>query len=136
MMVVIGVCAVLVTLAFIAVAVAAMRAMDRFTRTADELTKTSEAIRDSLDRADAVTREFHELAGSLQTVIPGVRRVVNRFEEIGERTARLSSTVLNEVEAPIRAAVAVIRGVQTGAHTLMNALAHRARSNARTNGGE
>lgn len=136
MMVVIGICAVAVTLAFIAVSVAAMRAMDRFTRTADELSKTSEAIRDSLDRADAVTREFHELAESLQTVVPGVRRVVNRFEEIGDRTARLSSTVLNEVEGPIRTAVAVIRGVQTGAHTLMNALSHRARSNATTNGGQ
>lgn len=136
MMVVIGICAVAVTLAFIAVAIAAMRAMDRFTRTADELSKTSEAIRDSLDRADAVTREFHELAESFQTVVPGVRRIVNRFEEIGDRTARLSSTVLNEVEAPIRTAVAVIRGVQTGAHTLMNALSHRARSNATNNGGQ
>lgn len=136
MMVVIGICAVAVTLAFIAVAVVAIRAMDRFAKTADELTKTSEAVRESLDRADAVTREFHELAESLQTVVPTVRRIANRFEEIGDRTARLSSTVLNEIEAPIRTAVAVIRGVRTGAHTLMNALSHRASSNATTNGGQ
>jgi uncharacterized protein YoxC len=136
MTVILGICAVAITAAFVAVAIAAMRSMDRFGKTADELAKTSEAIRSSLDQVDGVTREFHELAESLQSVVPTVRGVVGRFGEIGERTARLSSTVLDEVEGPIRRAVALIHGVRIGTNTLMNALSHRARSNAAINGGE
>jgi uncharacterized protein YoxC len=136
MSVVLVICMLAVTLSLVAIAVVTVRAMARFERAAEELAKTAEAVRSSVERAEVVTREAEGLAAALRAVVPHVRRTAERFEAIGERTARLSAVVLDEVETPIRTALAMATGVRSGARALIRAWARRSSTpDTRINGG-
>jgi len=136
MPVLLQICAVIVTTALVAIAVVTVRTMLRFEKAAEEFTETTVLIRDSIDQFQSVTRETHELIESLSDIVPSVRRTASRLEMIGERTARLSSAVLEEVETPIRTAVAVARGVRAGTSRLVERLTQRfAHRSADHNGG-
>jgi uncharacterized protein YoxC len=125
----IQICAVIVTLALVAIAVATVRAMLRLERAADEFSQTNNAIQKFLAESKTVTHQIQEVVGRAGSVVDQVRGVADRFQEVGERTARLSSAMVDEVEAPIRTAVAAMRGVRAGTGFLLdrltNRLAHR-----------
>jgi hypothetical protein len=83
-----------------------------------------------------VTHEAHELVASLSEAGDRMKDTVTRFAEVGNRVSRLSHTVVDEVEAPVREAVALARGVRTSATLLFERLSHRVtRRFAATNGG-
>lgn len=121
-------CAILVTIALMVIAVASIRSMSRFEKAAEEFTRTAEAVRLSLSRAEAA-------AESIQNLAPRVTAVVERFEQISDRTARLSNSILNEIETPVREGVALLRGLKTGAGALFrNLVARPHRSNLQEGG--
>jgi uncharacterized protein YoxC len=111
-------CAILVTIALMVIAIAAIRTMRRFEKAADEFIRTAEAVRHSVSKAEAAAESIRNLA-------PRVTAVVERFEDISNRTARLSNSVLNEIETPVREAVAMLRGLKTGAGALFRNLVAR-----------
>jgi uncharacterized protein YoxC len=120
------ICIVIVTIGLLVIALVTVRMMSRFFRRATEdISQLSLAVRESIAQVDLVTHEAHALLTSVRECVPPVRRVVDRFEAVGQRTADLSSAVLDELELPVFTAAAVARGVRSGADHLLRRLMHR-----------
>ena len=91
--------------------------------------------------SDSSSRPFaswfgHHLAEIRGSPSAEIRRVVDRFEALGERTADLSAAVLGEVEPPLRTAVAVARGMRSVTAYFLERLSHRfTHGRSATNGG-
>jgi uncharacterized protein YoxC len=134
MTVLLAVCAVVVTVAIAALAIATVRAMNRLENTAAEIEKTAEMLRGTIAQSEAVIREVHELADSFGSVVPPLRRAADGIEQLSNRAVRISSTVLNEIEAPVRTTMALINGFRTGTRSLVSALTRRAQ-HTHSNGG-
>ncbi len=140
MPVLIQACIVVATIAVVAIAIAVVRTMLRLDRAATELGRTLRVIRVKVeDTADDV----RGMVSTVETVMPHITRIVTRFENVGEqigsvgeRTVRLSHTVLDEIEAPIRTAAALVNGIRSGSSRLMRSLQNRiAHRQATSNGG-
>jgi uncharacterized protein YoxC len=130
------ICVVVATLSLVAIAVAIVRAMHRVEVATDQISKLTGEIQQWVGHADEVTREARKAVTSVRGVIAPIRRVVERFEPLGQRTAALSATVLGEVEAPLRTALAVARGVRSGTAYLLERWSHRfMHGRSATNGG-
>ena|SRR2546426_11057608 len=127
-------CFVIVTIAVVAIAVAVVKEMRHFRRASDECSKLAEETRQWIDQLRNVTRDAGEVVGSIRDVVPRLRRVVDRFESIGERTAGLWDALLREVEVPVRTAVAVARGVRLGSRQFLEGLARRLTGRPSSNG--
>jgi uncharacterized protein YoxC len=121
----VGICVVAATLAWVAIAVAAVRTMARVGKATDQVTTLTAEIQQWIGQAHELTREARETLSSVREVAAPIRRVAERFETVAERAAGLSDAVLAEVEPPFRAAVAVARGVRTAAAFLLERWAHR-----------
>ena len=128
-------CIVAATLAMVAIAIAAIRAMMRFEAATHEFTRTAETVRDSVEHAEAVTRQVEDLVASMQSAMAPVRRAAARIDEVTERAMRASHAVLDEVEPPLRNTLAVLAGLRTGTRSLIGALSRRA-NHIQSNGGK
>ena len=129
------VCFVIVTMAVVAIAVAVIRVMQQFRKASFEFARLSEEGRALIDRLDVVARDAGEIVGTFRELAPRVRRVVEHIEAIGERTVTLSDAVIQEVEAPLRTAIAVARGVRFGTRQLVEHWMERFTRHAGANGG-
>jgi hypothetical protein len=126
MPVLIQVCIVIVTIGLLATALLSVRMMTRFfNRATQDLSQLTLAVRESAAEIDLVTQETRALVASLRECVPPVRRVMDRFEDVGQRTADLSSALLDELEVPVFTATAVARGVRSGADHLLKRLMNR-----------
>jgi len=121
----IQICIVIVTIALLAIALMTVRMIDRFNKATEELKHLTQTVRQSAVKFDLVTGEAHGLMASLRDCVPPVLRIVDRFEAVGQRTADLTSTLLEELELPVFAAAAVSRGVKSGARHFLKRLIHR-----------
>ena len=119
------VCLVLVTIAFLAVSIMTVRALTRIERAADEFSRTAQSVQRSMALVEDVTHEMHELVGTMGQATPHLRRAVSMFGDLGVRLAHLSSALLDEVELPVRKALAVARGVKSGTAFFVNRLSQR-----------
>ena len=129
MPVIVQVCAVIVTIAVVALSIAVIRMAGR-------VSKLSEDAALWLVHVRQVTGEAQEVVASARSMLQPLQRVVDRFERLGSRTAALSSAFLAEVEAPVRIAVALARGLRTGTALFMERLQGRFRpGRAATDGG-
>jgi uncharacterized protein YoxC len=136
MPVLVQICLVIVTIALAAVAFVTVRAIIRFEKVAKELTETLQSIQRVVPQVEEVTAEAREIVSSVSSIVPRFRAVAERFENLGERTAQMSSDLLEQVEEPVRTAVAVARGMRRGATTLFDRLMHRfAHQRSQWNGG-
>jgi uncharacterized protein YoxC len=124
-----------VAVVFIVMGVVAIRALTRFEKTAVEVAKAAAAVRATVTHAEAVTLEIHELTESFQSIVPHLQRTAQSFEAIGDRTAGLGHALLDQVEPPVKTAVAVVNGVRTGTRTFLESLTRRVRQRRQgTNG--
>jgi uncharacterized protein YoxC len=121
----IQICIVIATIGLLAIALMTVRVMIRFNRASEELAQVTRAVCASAAKFDLVAHETQALVTSLRDCVPPVQRVVDRFEAVGQRTADLSSTLLEELELPVFTAAAVARGVRSGADHLLKRLMHR-----------
>jgi uncharacterized protein YoxC len=135
MSVLLQICFVIVTIAVAAIAVATIKVMQHFRKASDEFSTLAVEGRQLIDQLKVVAQEAGEIVGTFRDVAPRMRRVVERFESIGERTASLTDAVVHEVEAPVRTAVAVARGVRFGTQQLIQKLSQRFAGRSSTNGG-
>jgi hypothetical protein len=127
---------VVASLAVVAIAVAALRTMTLAEKSTREVTKLSAEIHQWIGQANEFTREARETLASARGVIAPIRRVADRFEMLGERTADLSSAILGEIEPPVRTAVAVARGMRSMTTYFLERLSNRfTHGRAATNGG-
>jgi uncharacterized protein YoxC len=129
------ICFVIVTIAVAMIGFATIRVMQHFRRASDEFSSLSREARQWIDQLRIVTHDAGEVVSSFREVAPRVRRVVDRFEAIGERTAEMSDALLHEVETPVFTAVAVARGLRFGAQQLVERLTKRFTGRSSTNGG-
>ena len=127
------ICVVIVTLGFVAIVVTTILALIRLGKAASEMTSTVQA---SMGQANQIGQETRELLASLREIVPPAQRVVKRFERLGERAADLSTAVLNEIEEPVFTAVAVARGVRTGAAHLLDLFTRRFAQRRSSNNGD
>ena len=125
MPVLIQICIVIVTIGLLAMALMTVRMMTRFNKATDELSQLTHSLRESAVKFDQVTYEARALAASLRDCVPPVLRVVHRFDAVSLRAADLSSTILEELEGPVFTAVAVRRGVRSGANYFLQRLMQR-----------
>ena len=119
------VCLVLITAAFLVVSIVTVRALARIEKAADEFTRTAQSVQRSMALVEDVTHEMHELVGTMGKATPQLHRAVSMFGDLGVRLARLSSALLDEVELPVRNALAVARGVRSGTAFFVNRLSQR-----------
>jgi uncharacterized protein YoxC len=119
------VCVVLVTLALLVITIVTVRALARLEKAADEFSRTAQSVQRSMALVEDVTHEMHELVATMGKATPHLHRAVSMFGELGVRLARMSSAVLDEVEVPVRNALAVARGVRSGTSFFVNRLTRR-----------
>jgi hypothetical protein len=105
-------------MAVVGIAIAVIRAQSRFDQTAREISETAARMRQSIERLDTVTLEARQMLDSLSGS-------VSRITSIADRTTRISNAVLEEIEAPLRTAVAVARGVRTGTSRFVERIGQR-----------
>jgi len=129
------ICFVIVTISVVAIAVATMRMMLHLRKTTDEVSQFTREAREAIVQLRGVVQDAAQIVDAFQDVAPRVRGMISRFEDVGERTLGLSEVLMREVEAPIRTAVAVVRGVRFGAQELIGRLTHRFTGRTSTNGG-
>ena len=137
MPVLIQICIVIATIGLLAIALLTVRRMARFfNRAAEDLAQLTVAVRESVEEVHLVASESRAFVASLRECVPPVQRVVDRFEAVGQRTADLSSTVLDELELPVFTVAAVACGVRSGAgHFLGRMLSRFTHRRSRFNGG-
>jgi methyl-accepting chemotaxis protein len=120
------VCIVIVTIGAFVIALITVRMMARFfTRAAEDISQLTLAVRESVEQIELAARDVRALSASLQGCVQPVQRVADRFEAIGQRTADLSSTLLEELERPVFAFAAVSRGVKSAADFILKRVMHR-----------
>lgn len=130
------ICIVIVTIGLLAIAVMTVRMMIRFNKATEDFSQLTLAVRESAAKIDLVTHDARALVASLRECVPPVLRVVDRFEAVGQRTADLSSALLDELEPPVFTAAAVARGVRSGAnHFLIRLMRRFTRRHSQINGG-
>lgn len=125
MTVFVQVCIAVAVLAFVAIAVALVRALNQMRDTMKRVDAFTDSLQPSIADLQRLTQESQELVGAMRGLVPPLRRVVDSFSELGNRTADLSSSVLHEVETPVRAAVGMVRGVRSGATYLAGRIRER-----------
>jgi len=132
---IVQVCVVIMTLAVIAMAIAAWRVVKKI----EELARQAAPAIDDVRRT---TREAQHVISAAQDTMRGVQHGVERFQEfgaqvqrVGDRAVQVSHLVLDEVERPARGAIALVRGVCAGAAALLGKRAPHF-STHRFNGGE
>lgn len=129
MPVIVQVCAVVVTIAVVVEAVALVRMAGRISKLTDD-------ARLWIEHMQQVASEAQEVLASARGMLKPVQRVVDRFENLGTRTAAVSAAILEEVEGPVRTAVALVRGVKRGTALFVERLGNRFKpGRAATNGG-
>lgn len=139
------ICAVIVTLAVAAIAVAVLRAVKSFGEATEEFRKTADVARASIAEIDVVTRQLREIATSVESAIQPFQRTARRVEDlgqqvesIGQRALRVTNAVLNQIESPVTQTVALMTGVRAGTQSLFSRLAGRIpglKGHATSNGG-
>ena len=120
------ICIVIATIGLLGIALLTLRVISRFLdKTASDMSQLTLAARETLTQVDLTAQDARSVVASIRDCVPPVKRVVERFESVGQRTAELSSVVLGELALPVFTAAAVARGVNAGAHHLLKSLIGR-----------
>jgi uncharacterized protein YoxC len=129
------ICFVIVTIAFVGIAVAMIKVMQHFRKASDEFSRIATEAFQLIDQLSTVAREAEKIVVTFGDIAPRVRRVMDRFEIVGNRAVALTDTVIQEVELPVRSVVALVRGFRYGARQLIDRLTQRFSGRVSTNGG-
>jgi|SRR6185503_1384677 len=116
---------VVASLALVVIAVVMVHTMARVRRATDQVSKLGVEIHQVVGEAKELGCEARETLAEVRGIIAPIRRVVERFEPLGERTADLSTALLEEVAPMLRTAVATARGVRSATAYFLERLFHR-----------
>ena len=109
---------VVFTAGFLAMVVAVVRALGRFSKAAEIITEPTGAVAQLVENAAHTSTEARELVVKLDAVAENVAYVAERFRSLGDRAFTVSAAILDEIEPPFRKAVIVARGIRAGAELL------------------
>ena len=115
MPIILSVCLVIVVTVIVVLAVFIIRLLLRLEKTADEISQSSRAFRDSLSEANLGLRELRQAVASFAEVAAPIRQAAERFGRLGDRAAGITSTLLDEVAEPLMKAVGLWRGIRAAA---------------------
>jgi len=115
---IIQVCIVIVTIAVVVLAYFAARMMFRIEATTKKLEAGYAHLEEILEDSRQTSRKVRDLMGVLEQIAHSVRSGVERIEGVVDRATSVSSTVLDEIERPVRDVVGVIRGFRAGVRAL------------------
>lgn len=117
---------VIVTIGLLAaVIVTAYRVTRHVRAVAKDVSHLTYALTDSAEQITLAAREVQTLVASARECVAPVQRVVARFAGIGERTATVSSLLLEGLERPVFTAAAMSAGVKSAAAHIVQRLVHR-----------
>ena len=119
------VCAIVVTIAILAIAFSLVRALSRVVPAIEELRLLVPEVRRMVASVDQLVDETRSVLEPLRELTPAARRVAFEFELIGERAARIASALVDEVEAPVITAVRLARGIRAGTAYLLKQWTNR-----------
>lgn len=122
---VVQVCIVVVTVAMVVVAFMAVRLFLRVETLTQSVTDGVKEIKELLDNSKHTRSKVEELLGILGGIGGSLRSAAARVENVAERAERISTTVLDEVEGPVRQAAALVHGLRTGTESLARRWANR-----------
>lgn len=108
-----------VTIAFVVIAIAVVRALGRFSKAVDVVTEANGPVATLLENASRTSTEVRELVVKLEGISDSLTGVAESFRSLGDRAFAVSSAILDEVEPPVQKAVSVARGIRAGAEVLM-----------------
>ncbi len=128
-------CIVLITLGVLVIDVAAILIVMRVRRAVAEYRRLADSFEASLARFDALAETTHALvdttrgiAESVSGVTVPLRDAAGVIQSLSRRVSHLHR-LFDEVEPPMRGAVAVTRGIRVGAmHLLTSLMSRRARN--------
>ncbi len=117
---------VIVTIGLLTVAVLTARMIARhLSKAAEDVSRITVALGESAEQIKQATQEVRALVASAQGCVTPVQQVVERFAAIGQRTATVSTTLLEGVEHPLFRAAAMSLGVRSATSYLVKRLIHR-----------
>src|SRR5688572_33045868 len=85
MPVILQICAAVITVTFVILAIVAMRTMVRFERAADSFSKTAEEVRTTISDVKDTTHELREVVTAWRDAVTPVQGVAKRIAELGNR---------------------------------------------------
>lgn len=97
--------------------------------------KMTDDITASLYQAKFVIEDSRRLVASAQEMVNTVQPAVQRFSDLGARTASVSSAVLEVLEPPLYSTLSVSRGVRAAATHFARRLFQRFTSSSTSDGG-
>ena len=125
MPVILSVCLVIVVTVIVVLAVFIIRLLLRLEKTADEISQSSRAFRDSLSEANLALRELRQAVASFAEVAAPIRQAAERFGHLGARAAGITSTLFDEVAEPLMNALGLWRGIRAAASYFLARLSRR-----------
>jgi hypothetical protein len=118
-------CIGLIALSQVAFVVVALIVAGRIERAVENTSRAIDLLDGVIKEAARTALEVREMMRGIEDVTGRLRNTSARFEQLGARAASITSSVLDEVEAPVRTAVAVSRGVRKGVAVVIDRLVHR-----------
>lgn len=115
------ICAVVVTVALVAIAVASIRAMKTFQRTADEATRTLAAGRKAAAEVRQIADSIRSIADEVQQSLDGLRKVKQQFADVRERATHLTRGSFAEMRETVREAAGSVRDGRQNATRVLHA---------------
>ncbi len=122
---IVTICLVLTTVSLVALAIVTIRTMLRFERMAEQIETTAQMFCESMTEVRSATRDMHDLVASLDTAVHPVREAAQALGDVGNRAARLSTAVMDELETPLLAAIGIYRGIRAGVGALASRVSDR-----------
>lgn len=118
-----GIAVSALSLAFFAISAAVTYA--RVRRALDGAAEFKDRLQESLMRIDQVAHEAQAVLASVRGLVPAAERAVERLDAISSRASHLSAAVLDQVEPPAYAAVAVAKMLRGGVSRLVHQVVER-----------
>lgn len=129
MPVVIQVCIVVGTLALVGVAVALIGAIRQLTSTASQLERTMARLEQTIPEVERTVVEARGVLDSVNRIATRADQVTADLATTGGRLTRASALIMDEIVEPATKVAAIIRGVRTGASTLVGSFLKRGGTN-------
>lgn len=130
------ICIAVATVAFAAIAVVLIRTLVQVRSTARQVEHTMARLDTTLPRLDHAIDEAQGVLATFGQMSQRVDHLVEQFESVGSRAARVSGQLVDEVLVPAGRVAAIARGVRIGVTTLMDTfLTRKNREPSRLEGG-
>jgi len=130
------ICVVVVTIAVALMAYASLRMLIQLQATTRKFEERMVHLEGILQDSREAFRRVIELVGVLERIAASVETRVMRIEAVVDRATSVGSTVLDEIEKPVRDAVAVVRGLRSGVRAITDRWLNGHKPAVHSRGGE